>query len=138
MNQWFFRSWTVALALLCFAHGPGLAQEAASGAPAAPVAPVAPVAKKVAPVLGSVMPPKYPVESKAAREEGVVKLRVVVDKTGWTQEARVLESSGFPRLDAAALDAARHWRYRPGTVDGVSTAMALNVPVRFQLEKPKN
>lgn len=101
-------------------------------------APAAPAAKKVAPVLGSVMPPKYPVESKAAREEGVVKLRVVVDKTGWTQEARVVESSGFPRLDAAALDAARHWRYRPGTVDGVSTAMALNVPVRFQLEKPKN
>lgn len=135
MNHWLLRPWTVALALLYCAHGPGLAQEAA---PAAPAAPIVPVVKKVAPVVGSVMPPTYPVESKAAREEGVVKLRVVVDKTGWTQEVRVQESSGFPRLDAAALDAAKHFRYRPGTVDGVATTMAVNVPVRFQLEKPKN
>lgn len=90
---------------------------------------------RVAPVLGSVVPAKYPLESKAAKEEGTVKLRVIVDAAGWTTSARVLESSGYPRLDDAALEAVRHWRYRPATVDGVPTATPLNVPIRFVLKE---
>lgn len=112
---------TLAALLLCGAASAG-AQEAATPA------------VRVAPVLGSVVPAKYPPGAKEAGEEGMVKLRVRVDDKGWTTDVKVLESSGFPRLDEAAQQAVSHWRYRPGTIDGVATAMQLNVPIRFVLK----
>ncbi|MDP3137817.1 MAG: energy transducer TonB, partial [Burkholderiaceae bacterium] len=51
------------------------------------------------------------------------------------KEARVTRSSGFERLDQAALNAVlRDWRFVPGKRGGVPEAMWFNVPINFVLE----
>lgn len=45
--------------------------------------------------------------------EGTVRLRVLVAPDGTVQQVDLAASSGDPRLDAAAREAAWRWRYRP-------------------------
>ena len=51
-------------------------------------------------------------------EEGTVKLEVIVEANGSVSSARVIKSSGYKRLDNAALNAAKKARYAPKQVDG--------------------
>ena len=78
--------------------------------------------------------PEYPPLSQRMGEEGTVRIRVFVLKNGTAQEASVQKSSGYPRLDAAALKAALSWRYVPGTVGGDARDMWVITPVRFKLD----
>ena len=70
----------------------------------------------------------YPPESRAAGEHGVVILRIVVDGYGKPTSVTVGRSSGFTRLDRAAVEAG--WRSR--VKDAVPGAH-LDAPVRFNL-----
>jgi hypothetical protein len=45
-------------------------------------------------------------------------LEVVIGETGLV-EAAVMRASVFPRYDAQIVDAARNWKYKPATMDGV-------------------
>jgi protein TonB len=78
-------------------------------------------------------PPAYPAESKRAGEEGVVLLAVHVDQQGRPASVRVRRSSGFSRLDRAAVTAVHRWRFKPAKVAGMPVASEVEVPVRFQL-----
>jgi len=71
----------------------------------------------------------YPAESRAAREQGVVMLRIVVDGNGRPTAVSVAWSSGFPRLDRAAVEGG--WRSRMINTPG---GAQLNAPVRFRLD----
>lgn len=95
----------------------------ADPAPAAPApAPSAPVAPEPA---TPVIPPRsdaahlsnpvpvYPVISRRLGEQGRVLLDVYILADGSVGELRLRRSSGYPRLDEAALAAVRHWRYVP-------------------------
>jgi protein TonB len=62
-------------------------------------------------------------------------LHVLIGVDGRAQDAQVLKSSGYPRLDNAALKAALGWRYVPGKRGGVAEAMWVNVPVQWELKK---
>jgi periplasmic protein TonB len=86
----------------------------------APVAASGPVSvADLSSTLVSGKPPKYPIESRRKREEGTVVLTVLVATTGNVADVSVLRTSGFPRLDKAALDAVRRWRWSPTVRDGV-------------------
>ena len=50
-------------------------------------------------------------------------VRTLIGTDGQAQEVQLAQSSGFERLDQAALKAAREWRYVPGKRDGVPQAM---------------
>lgn len=78
-------------------------------------------------------PPVYPPLSRRLGEQGLVVVRVHIDETGRPVEVAVSISSGFPRLDEAAVRAVRAARFRP-RVDGnrARPAYAL-VPIRFDL-----
>lgn len=78
-------------------------------------------------------PPAYPPLSRRLGEQGLVVVRVLIDEHGRPVEAAVSVSSGFPRLDDAAVRAVRAARFRP-YVDGdrPRPAYAL-VPIRFDL-----
>jgi protein TonB len=58
-------------------------------------------------------PPRYPIDSRRKREQGTVLVSVIVGLDGAVEKISVAKSSGFARLDDAALDAIRHWRWRP-------------------------
>jgi len=70
------------------------------------------------PILISRVDPVYPLEARAKKIEGVVVLRIRIDKDGRVKKAEVV--SGDPLLSQAALDAVRQWRYKPGTLGGVT------------------
>ena len=63
------------------------------------------------PALVHQVPPVYSVASQRAHEQGSVTLRVLVDAHGVPSEIRLVQSSGFPRLDQSALEAVKRYRY---------------------------
>jgi periplasmic protein TonB len=117
-----------------------VAQAAAAPAPAAaPTAPPAPPAPAKIELPSSDAdylnnpPPAYPPVSKRLGETGKVVVRVYISPDGAAQKGEVRTSSGFERLDAAALVAALKWRYVPGKRGGIAESMWVNVPINFTL-----
>ncbi len=106
-------------------------------APAAPPAPPAPprivLPSSDADYLANPRP-AYPPLSKRLGEQGKVVVRVLIGTDGAAQKAEIRTSSGFDRLDQAALATVQRWRYVPGKRDGVPEAMWFNVPINFVLE----
>jgi protein TonB len=80
-------------------------------------------------------PPEYPPMSVRRGEQGQVLLKVLIGADGLPQKVELLSSSGFERLDKAALEAAMRWRYVPGKRGGVAEAMWYQVPMVFNLKK---
>uniref|UniRef100_UPI001E2FA5EB energy transducer TonB n=1 Tax=Roseomonas rosulenta TaxID=2748667 RepID=UPI001E2FA5EB len=78
-------------------------------------------------------PPDYPPESRRRGEEGVVRLALRVGSDGSVEAAEVAVSSGHPRLDQAAVEAARRWRFRPAMQGGLPVAGTLSTAVQFRL-----
>ena len=80
-------------------------------------------------------PPRYPVISRRRGEQGTVWLRVQIDKTGTASEVRIKQSSGYDRLDAAAVQAVRRWAFEPAALKGVFRAAWVEIPVTFKLRR---
>jgi protein TonB len=72
--------------------------------------------------------------SRRQGETGVVVLRVELSETGHVAEAQVQSSSGFVRLDEAALVAVRTWRCSPATRNGKPVRAAALQPFNFILQ----
>jgi periplasmic protein TonB len=63
--------------------------------------------------------PAYPDASRRLGEQGSVVLQVLIGTDGRVVDAKVLQSSGYERLDQAAIDGVKNdYRFSPGTVDG--------------------
>lgn len=76
----------------------------------------------------------YPVMSKRLGEQGRVVLRIAVNSTGSVGDATVLRSSGFERLDAAAIDAVRTARVVPmKSAEGHAVAAWYKASINFVL-----
>jgi protein TonB len=60
----------------------------------------------------------YPVESIPLQEQGVARVDYTVRVDGVVDEAKVTQSSGSPRLDAAAIVLVSKWRFKPAMQDG--------------------
>lgn len=78
--------------------------------------------------------PAYPVMSKRLGEQGKVVVGVLIGVNGTAQKAEIRASSGYERLDQAALDTVLKWRYVPGKRGGIPEAMWFNIPINFVLE----
>jgi protein TonB len=78
-------------------------------------------------------PPSYPRMSKRLGEQGVVIVRAFIGVNGQAEKADIYKSSGYERLDQAALDAVIHWRFVPGKRLGRIESMWFNIPVKFVL-----
>lgn len=79
-------------------------------------------------------PPRYPAASRRLGEQGRVLLALLIDIDGRVQEASVRQSSGYSRLDRAALDAVRSWRFEPARRAGKPQAAWHEQPVVFDLK----
>ncbi len=78
--------------------------------------------------------PVYPAISRRMGEEGKLTLRVELDENGHIGEARVVESSGYSRLDNAALEAVRNWQCRPSMRNGQPVRAVALQPFNFVLQ----
>lgn len=79
-------------------------------------------------------PPPYPPLSKRLGEQGKVVVRAFIEANGTATKAEIRTSSGYERLDQAALQTVLKWRYVPGKRAGAAEAMWFNVPIHFVLE----
>jgi len=77
--------------------------------------------------------PTYPPVSRRTREQGKVLLRVLVSPAGLVEQIEIQTSSGFTRLDDAALDAVRRWKFQPARSGNQSVAGWALVPINFEL-----
>lgn len=78
--------------------------------------------------------PAYPATSRRLGEEGTTRLRVMVDESGRPREVQVQASSGFARLDQAAIEAVKRWRFVAATDGTRSVASWTQVAITFKLE----
>lgn len=79
-------------------------------------------------------PPQYPAIAKRAGEQGKVVLRVLVAASGRADTVEVRTSSGSPRLDDAALETVRRWRFVPARQGDQAIAAWVLVPISFTLQ----
>jgi len=80
--------------------------------------------------------PRYPLAARRAGEQGTVTLKVLVSSEGLPQRVAIEKTSGSSRLDAAALDAVRRWRFVPARRGATPIKSWVLVPVVFRLEEP--
>lgn len=112
--------------------------EIAAPAPApAPPAPPAPPSVVQGADLSARMisgaPPRYPIECRRKKEQGTVVLALTLDTEGRVSSISVSRSSGYDRLDDAALSAVRKWRWSPLTKDGKPVMVKGTVAIPFVL-----
>lgn len=78
--------------------------------------------------------PPYPLEAREKGWQGVVILRVLVDKTGYTIKVDKEKSSGYDILDESALKTVKSWRFRPAQLGALPVESLVRIPIRFELE----
>jgi protein TonB len=79
-------------------------------------------------------PPAYPPLARRMKEQGRVLLHVLVSAEGTAQDVEVRTSSGSERLDRAAVEAVRRWRFIPAHRGDEKVAAWALVPILFQLD----
>jgi len=78
--------------------------------------------------------PYYPSFSKRAGEQGEVVVRLIIDEAGMVEDVALLRSSGFARLDRAATEIARRYRFKPYSVNGNPAKISTNLLIQFNLK----
>ena len=77
--------------------------------------------------------PSYPRAAVRLRQEGMVRMLFDIDADGQVIGGRVVESSGFERLDSAALEAIMKCRFEPETLGGIPQAASAEVRFGWRL-----
>lgn len=98
-----------------------------------------------APALATAMPaqaiaathttPEYPPVSRRLGEQGTLTLKIAITEQGAVSDAKLESSSGFARLDDAAMQWVKeHWRYRPAMQGGKAVPSITLAMVTFKLQ----
>ena len=78
--------------------------------------------------------PKYPAASRRRGEQGEVKLEIDVSGKGAVVDAKVAESSGYPALDKAAVEAVMSADFEPAKSDGRPVPSRAIISIHFRLK----
>jgi TonB family protein len=76
--------------------------------------------------------PVYPDIARQAGIEGIVSMRVVINKDGGVDNVEVL--SGEQALRQSALNAVRQWRYKPLVLNGNPVPVVTEINLKFQIQ----
>ena len=105
-----------------------------SQSPTSPRQPLSSVAASVDPKTCSRSQNFYPRHSKLLNETGTVVLRFFVEADGTLGNVEVTRSSGFDRLDTAAIQLLETCTFRPAIVRGKSARSASTLEVVWALD----
>jgi len=85
-------------------------------------------------MLNAEPPFRYPADLYAQRVQGNTTLRIYIDSQGaiLPESTLVVESSGYPTLDSAAVAGSRELRFRPALRRGEAIPVAILFPVYFR------
>ncbi|MPV71545.1 energy transducer TonB [Burkholderia sp. BE17] len=114
----------------------------AAPAPAAPVATPGPARetmqvsapKNVSALTCNFVKPTYPSMSRRRGETGTAYVHFIIGVTGKIESVQLQKSSGYPRLDEAALDATRASTCPPYIENGQAIRAAHTLPFNFTLD----
>jgi periplasmic protein TonB len=77
---------------------------------------------------------RYPPEARAHDERGVVRVAFTIDHDGWVRTSRIVQSSGYPALDAESLAMLNRAQPMPRPPSKLpDSELSLVVPVRFNI-----
>jgi len=76
----------------------------------------------------------YPSFSKRSGEQGEVVVRLIIDESGSVEDVALLRSSSYPRLDRAASEIGKRYRFKPFLVNGSPTRISTNLLIKFNLK----
>lgn len=76
-----------------------------------------------------------PLLSRRSGEQGLVQLRILVDAQGRLKEASVKKSSGYERLDKAALEDIKSARFSPYLLQGQPVEWETTAQLSYELER---
>jgi len=76
---------------------------------------------------------EYPKDALDAGFEGSVTLKIVIDASGRVRRAVVLKDPGYGLGAAAVKSALRHFKFKPGEVNGKATAVEWTFTVTYEL-----
>ena len=77
--------------------------------------------------------PDYPSNARAKGWEGTVRIQILVNTEGRVEDLRIVASSGYAELDAAARQAVQSWRFSPALQNGSPVSAWATLPVVFDL-----
>ena len=83
------------------------------------------------PILERYVRPTYPDEAVEREVEGVVTVQVSISYTGRVERVRIVK--GVPELNAAALEAARQFVFKPAIKRGFAVPVVMTMDIRFNL-----
>ena len=87
-------------------------------------------------IAGTHTIPEYPILSRRLGEQGSVHLNLTIGEDGMVAEAKLVRSSGFARLDAAAIEwVKRYWRYQPAMRGAMPVASMAEAIMQFRLDR---
>ena len=77
--------------------------------------------------------PEYPQLARRKGEQGRVMLKVLVSEGGQPEKVQVDTSSGYSKLDQAAVEAVKKWSFIPASRSGQPVSAYVLVPIKFSL-----
>lgn len=85
-------------------------------------------------MTNSELPFRYPTALYAQKVQGNVTLRIFIDSVGRVhpESTVVLETSGYPALDSAAVRGSQELRFEPASKKGVPISVPILFPVYFR------
>jgi TonB family protein len=82
-------------------------------------------------LLVTKVPPQYPPDARDQQIQGLVVMKVNIDKEGNVYKVELI--SGHPLLAPAAIEAVKQWKYKPYQLDGTAVEVETQVTVNFTL-----
>ena len=79
--------------------------------------------------------PAYPPLSRRLGEQGRVLLKVLVSEAGLAEKIQIDTSSGYEKLDLAAVDAVKKWSFIPAKRSSQPISAYVLVPIKFFTEQ---
>ena len=79
------------------------------------------------------VPPVYPPQAKSLRIEGKVVMDAMVMEDGTVSDLKVVQ--GQPVFLRSAIEAVKHWRYKPFVLDGKAVKSPMRITVDFKLPR---
>lgn len=76
----------------------------------------------------------YPDAARRANQEGRATVKLCISPAGKIDSAEIVDTSGFPMLDEAAIRLGKAFRFKPPTQLGKPVAACTTLPVKFELK----
>lgn len=80
-------------------------------------------------------PPAYPLSARRLGQEGLVLVRVYVNRSGKPEQVLLAKTSGVASLNEAALNAVKQWTFVPAKRGAEPVDAWVEVPLRFRLDR---